>query len=322
MRYRQILPAALAGAIVLASGSSALAAPATTPAQSLKIKAKTPLQAGRKHVSVPNVKVVLRGSLDPFAAGDRVLVKASRKGRRVKQKVKMLAGKVGETSWFTLGLKLKKRGKYLISAQRLGGDGKPAGKVARAHVYVVRPHAGGGQSGVAVRAMQHRLKQLGYIVNVSGRYNGTTGRAVLAFRKVNRLARNETANRAVFRKLAKGGGAFKLRYPKAGKHVEFDWSRQVVVLARGDQPVMTIGTSSGSPVTPTAFGKFRFWLKQAGYNQKQMYYSTYFHNGQAIHGFSSVPNQPASHGCLRIPIANAIRVYNWLDFGDVIYSYR
>ena len=53
-----------------------------------------------------------------------------------------------------------------------------------------------------------------------------------------------------------------------------------------------------------------------------MYYSTYFHNGQAIHGFASVPNQPASHGCLRIPIANAIRVYNWLDFGDVIYSYR
>ena len=53
-----------------------------------------------------------------------------------------------------------------------------------------------------------------------------------------------------------------------------------------------------------------------------MYYSTYFHNGQAIHGFSSVPNQPASHGCLRIPIANAIRVYNWLEFGDVIYSYR
>ena len=79
----------------------------------------------------------------------------------------------------------------------------------------------------------------------------------------------------------------------------------------------------GSPsATPTGFGKFRVWLKQAGYNQKQMYYSVYFNGGEAIHGFASVPNQPASHGCLRIPIANAIRVYNWLDFGDVIYSYR
>jgi peptidoglycan hydrolase-like protein with peptidoglycan-binding domain len=186
----------------------------------------------------------------------------------------------------------------------------------------VRAHAGPGARGSGVRALQSRLKKLGYLVKASGRYNGTTGRAVLAFRKVNGMARNTVANRAVYRKLAKGRGGFKLRYPKAGKHVEFDWSRQVVVLARGSRPVMTIHTSSGAPSTPTGFGKFRFWLKQAGYNQKRMYFTVYFNGGEGIHGFDPVPNGPASHGCLRIPIPNAIRVYNWIDLGNVIYSYK
>jgi peptidoglycan hydrolase-like protein with peptidoglycan-binding domain len=186
----------------------------------------------------------------------------------------------------------------------------------------VRPRAREGSGGTAVRALQRRLKDLGYLVPVSGRYDGTTARAVLAFRKVNGFSRITSAGRTVFRRLARGGGGFKVRYPKAGKHAEFDWSRQILVLARGARPALILHTSSGASVTPTVFGKYRFYRKSPGYNAKGMYYSSYFVGGYAIHGYSPVPTFPASHGCLRIPIPSAKRVYGWVSLGDPIYTYR
>ena len=121
--------------------------------------------------------------------------------------------------------------------------------------------------------------------------------------------------------LARGNGAFKLRFPKAGKHVEFDWSRQVLVLARGGKPYRTYHTSSGTPATPTVFGTFHFYLQTPGINAKGMVHSSFFIGGYAIHGYASVPSFPASHGCLRVPIPNALQIFNWIDIGDTIYSY-
>ena len=52
-----------------------------------------------------------------------------------------------------------------------------------------------------------------------------------------------------------------------------------------------------------------------------MVHSSYFIRGYAIHGYASVPNYPASHGCLRVPIPNAASIFNWVDIGDPIYLY-
>jgi lipoprotein-anchoring transpeptidase ErfK/SrfK len=145
---------------------------------------------------------------------------------------------------------------------------------------------------------------------------------VLAFRKVNGYARTRSASSQVFKRLARGGGAFHMRYPRAGKHVEFDWSRQVLVLARGADAVRIVPASSGKPSTPTVFGKYRFYSKTPGYNAKGMYYSNYFVGGYAIHGYQSVPDYAASHGCIRIPIPSATAVYGWIRLGDPIYVYR
>jgi lipoprotein-anchoring transpeptidase ErfK/SrfK len=53
-----------------------------------------------------------------------------------------------------------------------------------------------------------------------------------------------------------------------------------------------------------------------------MYYSNYFIGGYAIHGYESVPDYAASHGCIRIPIPSAISVYRWISLGNPIYVYR
>jgi L,D-transpeptidase-like protein/putative peptidoglycan binding protein len=281
------------------------------PAPRVTAGVRSYLRAGKRAVTIPRGRVRVRGTVKPFAPGTQVQITLYRKSRRVQRKTVAVDG----AGRYAVSVKPKQRGVHRISVSS-------AGATDSARLFVVRPRAGGGSRGMAVRALQRRLKDLGYLAPVSGRYDGTTQRAVLAFRKVNGFARTTSAGRAVFRRLARGGGGFKVRYPKAGKHAEFDWSRQVLVLARGSRPALVIHTSSGASSTPTVFGKYRFYRKHPGYNAKGMYYSSYFVGGYAIHGYQSVPTFPASHGCLRIPIPSAKRVYGWVSLGDTIYTYR
>jgi lipoprotein-anchoring transpeptidase ErfK/SrfK len=181
--------------------------------------------------------------------------------------------------------------------------------------------AGRGTGGPRVQLLQRQLAKLGYAVPRTGTFDDGTARAVLAYRKVNRMSRTTVANRTIFSRLFRGRGAYKLRYPKAGKHVEADLSRQVLVLADDGKPFRVYHTSTGAGGTPTVQGSYRFYRKDPGYNSVGMYYSSYFIRGYAIHGYHSVPTYPASHGCLRVPLANAISIYNWIDLGDRIYVY-
>jgi hypothetical protein len=146
---------------------------------------------------------------------------------------------------------------------------------------------------------------------------------VLAFRKVAGLPRTAAADSRVFRKLAAGGGAFKVRFPSHGKHAEADLGRQVLALIRPGGHVDRIyPLSSGKPSTPTVLGHFRFYSKTPGTNAKGMVFSNYFIRGYAVHGYAEVPVYAASHGCLRVPIPDAVPIYNWISLGDRIDVYR
>jgi lipoprotein-anchoring transpeptidase ErfK/SrfK len=50
-----------------------------------------------------------------------------------------------------------------------------------------------------------------------------------------------------------------------------------------------------------------------------MVHSSYFIGGYAIHGYVSVPPYNASHGCLRIPLADAAATFAWIRLGDEIF---
>jgi lipoprotein-anchoring transpeptidase ErfK/SrfK len=69
------------------------------------------------------------------------------------------------------------------------------------------------------------------------------------------------------------------------------------------------------------FGTFHFYLQTPGTNAKGMVDSSYFIGGYAIHGYADVPAYAASHGCVRVPIPNALQIYGWIDIGDPIFVY-
>ena len=146
---------------------------------------------------------------------------------------------------------------------------------------------------------------------------------MLAFRKVNGFARTTSAGRTVFRRLARGGGGFKLRYPKAGKHAEFDWSRQVLVLARGSRPAAHPAHLVGRAVDADRVRQVPL-LPQVPRLQRQGHVLLVLLRRRLRDPrvLDPVPTFPASHGCLRIPIPSAKRVYGWVSLGDPIYTYR
>jgi hypothetical protein len=267
-------------------------------------------------------KVVVRGRLKPFVAGQTVLVELFSNGKTIGHKNVKVRKAPGGAGQFRAVFRAKRLGGLGARATHKGNAQQVKAKTTRLHFSSIRPRAHTGSRGVSVRLLQVALAKLHYVTSRGGRYDDATGRAVIAYRKVNGMARIPSANRAIFQRLFAGRGGYKLRYPRAGKHVEFDWSRQVLVLASHGAPERIYHASSGKPSTPTVFGTYSFYSKTPGTNAKGMVDSNYFIRGYAIHGYAEVPTYAASHGCIRVPVPNAYSIFRWINLGDRIFVYR
>jgi hypothetical protein len=181
------------------------------------------------------------------------------------------------------------------------------------HLHLVGSDVRPEEKGLAVQILQADLTREHYVVGARGVYDARTQRAVLAFRKVADMARTIVADDSVFKALAAGRGKFKVRYPKNGRHVEGDLTHQVLALIGANGKVQHIyPISSGKPSTPTQPGNFVVWMREPGVNNDGMVDSSFFNGGDAIHGYDPVPSYPASHGCLRVPIPDALAIYDWI----------
>jgi L,D-transpeptidase catalytic domain len=263
------------------------------------------------------------GFLHPFVYGQHVHVKLVRNGHVVKKMnpyVKRIKGRsVGRFKFKSAAV--VKPGHYRVTALHLGNDQQGRAS-ARSDKFRIRyPDLDPGDRNSTVKAFNHLLLDQGYYTTHGKHYGQKTGFAVMAFRKVNGMKRTFNASPGIFKKLADGRGSFHLKHPGAGKHVEVDISRQVMVLANHGKPQYTFHVATGAPATPTIRGRYQFYSRQPGFNSEGMYYSVYWHGGYAIHGYHSVPPYPASHGCVRNPIPESIFIYDWVKIGMSIYVY-
>jgi hypothetical protein len=313
------LPVSLAAAPAFAQAPPVAPVPAPVPvAGSATYKLESGLATSKMRYFAPQQVVVVRGRVKPAVPGEVLTLYAI----RGKKPSKTVRRKVKQGGRFEFRFQVGKPGRLRIVIKHAASAAQQAFRVHDKPVTVVDWRAGAGERGLKVLLLQRSLLAEGFATPVTGYYDDGTARAVLAFRKTNDMSRDGYATSEVYGQLLRGQGAFQLRYPNAGKHVEFDWSRQVLVLAQGGKPYRTYHTSSGKPSTPTVFGTFHFYSKTPGTNSHGMVDSNYFVGGYAIHGYADVPAYAASHGCLRVPIPNAAQIFNWVDIGDPIYLYE
>jgi L,D-transpeptidase catalytic domain len=323
---RRLLPVLL---VVIALAPAAQAQTPTTPVKPEREpaggKASLTVRGGlatkRARYFAPSQEVLVRGVVKPAVRGEVLTLYAIR-GRKASKQVRR---KVGRRGRYEFRFKVGGPGAVRLVVKHRASDEQSKFRTRDKTIQVVDWQGGTGARGVKVLLLQRGLLKLGFATPVTGYFDGLTANAVKVLRKTNGMGRGGYATTSVYAMVLRRDGAFKLRYPSSGthgKHVEFDWSRQVLVLADRGKPYRAYHVSSGKPSTPTVFGSFRFYRKEPGTNSHGMVHSSYFIGGYAVHGYASVPNYPASHGCLRVPIPNALSIYNWIDIGDPIYAYE
>jgi hypothetical protein len=335
MRPRLLLLLPILGALIGAGPAAAQLPTPTTPAPTPAPKPVPKPKAGRMSielrggVATRKLRYVIRGqrvkvlgTVRPFVPGQVATVLVVRKGKvSIRKRARIRRAGKGRGR-FVVHFLAKRRGLLRVTAAHRATAAQAAFRARSKRLKAVLWSAGQGRKGTRVLLLQRGLRSLAYAVPVNGVYDGATSRAVLAYRKVAGMKRIGSASTAVYGKVFRARGRFKLRFPRAGRHVEFDWSRQVLVLAHHGRPFRVFHASSGKPSTPTVFGTFHFYSKTPGTNSHGMVDSNYFIRGYAIHGYPEVPPYAASHGCIRIPIPNARYVYNWIPLGMTIFVYR
>jgi hypothetical protein len=195
------------------------------------------------------------------------------------------------------------------------------GFLAQRAVAALNPQAGFGSRGLFVDLMQQRLLAVHVFVPASGVYDTQMGLAVDAYHRLLGRGTSQQLDGGAISALLNGKGTFQVRHPGDGTHIEGNLSKQLLAEIYGSKVYRIYPISSGKPSTPTVLGHFRVYQRTPGYLPDGMYYSSFFYGGYAIHGYNPAPDYPASHGCMRLPIIDAIGVYKWLTFGDVVDVY-
>jgi lipoprotein-anchoring transpeptidase ErfK/SrfK len=190
-----------------------------------------------------------------------------------------------------------------------------------------------GAEGADVLQLQQRLVQLHYDPGtVDGHYGAGTALAVMAFQKVSGLGRTGGADAATMSALTGATDPVPLVPAGAPTRVEVDVARQVLFvwidgrLAR----ILPVSTGSGQHyceaggcgVAVTPLGEFRAGRRIPGLHRSPLgvlYNPVFFHEGYAIHGSPSIPPYPASHGCVRVPIAASRWLFDNLPAGTPIH---
>jgi hypothetical protein len=266
-------------------------------------------------------KVPVVGTVTPFVPGQHVAVTFYLNAHKLlTRNVAVQKGK-GGAGKFRAAILVRKPGKYAASATHvataaLGGD-----STVRKSWKIRYPALHEGQCGNVIVGFKKAMRKMGYIANDGRCFGGKTARGVLAYRKVNGMTRSYRAGAGLVKRVFAGRGEYEVRHPGAGKHLEAPLSKQVLVFAEGDEPVAVYPISSGKSSTPTVTGHFSFIRTEPGYNSHGMYYSFYFYGGYAVHGYESVPDYPASHGCIRTFIADQPEIYNRINFGEDIFVF-
>lgn len=203
----------------------------------------------------------------------------------------------------------------------------------------------GQKDGTETARVQQRLLDAGFwLSGVDGDYGLTTRQAVMAFQKFSGLEPSGRVDDATAAALTVVSERPKPATTDPGVIVEVDKTRQLLMVVNDTKVLWVINTSTGSgqwyleqnqkdpnkwelgrSLTDSGHFKIRrersegWWAGDLG----EIYRPKYFNGGIAIHGSRSIPNYPASHGCVRVsvPAMDMLWDSKMLPIGTKVWVY-
>ena len=272
-------------------------------------------------VTVPGRNVVITGVVRPYVPGQSVTVRELLNGRQFQKVVLRLKPSPRKVyGGFVWPVRSPGVGNVSVQVEHTATTALAAFKTSTGFA-ALNTNVTFGATGRFVQLVQQRLSALHFYIPQTGVYDLGTGLAIDAYHRLLGWGTSQLLGPALINKLLNGVGSFHIRFPKQGAHAEGDLSDQLLALANGSKVYWILPISSGKPSTPTVLGSWQIYSRVPGYLPDGMYYSDFFIRGYAIHGYDPAPDYPASHGCMRLPIVDAISVFNWLNYGDWVDTY-
>jgi len=183
-----------------------------------------------------------------------------------------------------------------------------------------------GHAPVDPAGVQRRLASLGYLPTaaVTGAWGDRTRQAVIAFQAWHRLDRDGIVGAQTLAALENASRPQPAR-ATSGRRVEVYRAKGVTLLIAGDRVVRALHSSSGAPGYETPAGTYTVFRKERKSwsfpYQVWLPYASYFNAGIAFHAYPKVPAHPASHGCIRLPAAEAPFAYAFMSMGTRVTVY-
>lgn len=165
------------------------------------------------------------------------------------------------------------------------------------------------ESDPELAARQVVLDGLGYwLGEIDGVMGSNTAHAVTAFQKAEGLARTGHFDTATLERLRVAERP--LARTDSGDVLEVDLQRQILLVVSNGAISWIFDIATGAAATATPVGEFAVYKEIDGFRHAPLgtlYRPKYFNGGIAMHGYTSVPPEPASHGCVRL-------TYSAMDF--------
>jgi hypothetical protein len=311
---------ALAGPLASLALGAAGRQPAVHPQAHVELGGVFTLDGGL--ATIPGRPIYVSGTVRPYVRGQIVRVWLAQNGKILKNRpVSIRVGPRGDVGHFRVRVASPVTGAIRIDVVHRSTR-RMSRLYAPRRLEVLTPQASFGSTGPFVRLIQQRLSVLHFYIPLTGVYDSGTGLALDAYHRLLGWGVYQTLDTRTVNALLNGQGVFHVRFPGHGRHAEADLTNQLLALIDGNTVVWIFPISSGKPSTPTILGDYQIYYREPGYNSEGMYYSDFFIRGYAIHGYNPAPDYPASHGCLRLPIADAIPAYNWLALNDWVDVYN
>jgi hypothetical protein len=177
-----------------------------------------------------------------------------------------------------------------------------------------------------VRLAQTILASTGWLdaSEVTGRLDYATSQALTAFEAWRGLTRDGTLTTESYAAVLRATRP-EPRSKDPGRHVEIYRSVGVLLMVQDGVVVRAVHTSTGMPGRDTPAGTFSVYRKEQLSWSIQfkvwMPWASYFVGGIAMHAYPDVPAYPASHGCVRLPATDALRVYDFAVQGTPVDVY-
>lgn len=189
-----------------------------------------------------------------------------------------------------------------------------------------------GDESAWVQTLNDRLETAGFHADAGSEFGRATRHAVFAFQKHHGLATTGSFTPEMWDLL---DSPVALPYRSEMDRVEVDLDKQVLYLVEGGEVSLVLPISSGSGESyrhrsggwaraSTPEGRYTFDRKITGWRHAflgSLYNPFYFRGGFAIHGSGSVPNHPASHGCIRVTMWDMDLLKTRIDVGWTVYVY-